>query len=448
MTDEPRGADGATSIPTPAASPVIPLTKPAVGEEEAQAAADAVRSGWLSEGERVAAFERAVAERVGATYAVAVSSGTAALHMALLSAGIRPGDEVILPSFGSISSVNAVAYVGARPVFVEIDQRNYDMAPMMVESLITSRTRAIIPVDYLGAPSALAPIAGIARRFNILLIEDASSAMGGTYRGKPIGGVCPITCFSFSQSRTITTGEGGMLVTNEREIALRAQRLRSQGIGHGDAPPPHTLTGDTLLDEPYEELGYSYRLTDVQAAIGLAQLNKLDGILAHRRALAHRYNELLSNEPGITTPYSSAHAPHTYQSYCLRLDPRQAPPRSFIIERMRARGVVTQRAGVTVHEEPFYIARLGRVSLPFSEQAMRETLLLPLYAGMTEGEQDRVVSALREALSAGPQNETPSYGAFGAYPGAYAGGYTGAASANYGAPSEGYGAGPAQRYRG
>ncbi|HLY29698.1 MAG TPA: DegT/DnrJ/EryC1/StrS family aminotransferase, partial [Ktedonobacterales bacterium] len=365
MSDKPIGVDAADDAAT---LPVIPLTRPAVGEEEAQAAADAVRSGWLSEGERVVAFERAVAERVGATYAVAVSSGTAALHLALLGAGIRPGDEVLLPSFGSVAPANAVVYVGARPVFVEIDQRNYNIAPMMIEPLITSRTRAIIPVDYLGLPAALAPIAGIARRFNLTMIEDASSAIGGTYRGKPIGSVSPITCFSFSQSRTITTGEGGMLVTNEREIALRAQRLRSRGVGATESAPPR-LRSASLLDEPYEELGYSYRLSETQAAIGLAQLTRLDDILAQRRALAQRYIELLADEPGVTTPYAAAHAPHTFQSYCVRLDPRQTPPRSFIIERLRARGITAQRGGATIHEEPYYVARLGRISLPLSEQA-------------------------------------------------------------------------------
>ncbi|HUY78406.1 MAG TPA: DegT/DnrJ/EryC1/StrS family aminotransferase [Ktedonobacterales bacterium] len=403
MTNEPVSNDAtdATSYP------LIPISRPFIGAEEAQAAADAVRSGWLSAGPRVADFERAVAERVGVAHAVAVSSGTAALHLALLSAGLRPGDEVIVPSFGDIATVNAIFYVGARPVFVDIDARSYDMAPMLIEPLITQRTRAILPVDHLGLPAALAPILGIARRYNLTLIEDASAALGAIYRGKPVGSVSPITCFSFQQDCAITTGEGGMLVTNDERIVAQARMLRDQGLSETGAPTPFRRESELAHDGSYDELGYTYRLTDVQAAIGIAQLDRLDDILARRRAVAARYAELLAGEPGVQTPYAPDHAPHTYQGYCLRLDLRTTPARSLIMERMRGRGIMVRRGGVTVHEEPYYVSRMGRLSLPASEAAMRETLRLPLYAEMTEEEQDRVIAALRDALRAGPR---PDFG--------------------------------------
>jgi perosamine synthetase len=411
MTNEPvsRVATDASSYP------LIPITQPVVGEEEAQAAAEAVRSGWLTEGARVAEFERAVAERVGAAHAVAVSSGAAALHLALLSAGLRPGDEVIVPSFGDISTVNAVVYVGARPIFVDIDSRSYNMAPMLIEPLITARTRAIVPVDYLGLPAALAPIA---RRYNLLVIEDASAAIGAIYRRKPVGAVSPITCFSFQQDRTITTGEGGMIVTNDERVVAQARVLRDQGRGETGVASPFRRENDLSYDGSYDELGYSYRMTDVQAAIGVEQLKKLDDILARRRERAARYDEALAGEPGVQTPYAPDHAPHTYQGYSIRLDLHTTPARSIIMERLRARGIMVQRGGVTIHEEPWYVARLGRMSLPASEAAMRETLRLPLYAEMTDDEQDRVVEALLDALRTGPRPDF-SGGVIGPMRGAY-----------------------------
>jgi len=399
MTNEP-----ASHVATDATTyPLIPITQSVVGEEEAAAAAEVVRSGWLTAGERVAAFERAVAERVGVAHAVAVSSGTAALHLALLSAGLRPGDEVIVPSFGDISTVNAIVYAGARPVFVDIDSRSYNMAPMLIEPLITARTRAIVPVDHLGLPAALAPILGIARRYNLMVIEDASCAIGALYRRKPVGSVSPITCFSFQQDRTITTGEGGLLVTNDERLVAQARVLRDQGRSEVGAASPFRRDSEAPYDGAYDELGYNYRLTDVQAAIGIEQLKKLDDILARRRAVAGRYNEALADEPGVQTPYAPDHAPHTYQGYCVRLDLRATPARSLVMERLRARGIAVQRGGITIHEESYYVSRMGRLSLPASEAAMRETLRLPLYAEMTDDEQDRVIVALRDALRAGPR---------------------------------------------
>ncbi|MEO7002174.1 MAG: DegT/DnrJ/EryC1/StrS family aminotransferase, partial [Ktedonobacterales bacterium] len=243
-------------------TPTIPMTRPFVGEEEAQAAANAVRSGWLSQGPRVAEFERIVAERVGVTHAIAVNSCTAALHLALICMGVRAGDEVIMPSFTFVATANAVVHAGARPIFVDIDARTYNLNPLLIEEAITNRTKAILPVDQLGLPAALAPIQGIAARRNLKVLEDAACALGAVYRGKPIGAISPLTCFSFHPRKSVTTGEGGMLLTNDDRIAERSQVLRSHGASSSDFTRHHGGV------ESYNELGFNYRMTDIQAAIG------------------------------------------------------------------------------------------------------------------------------------------------------------------------------------
>jgi perosamine synthetase len=384
------GATGA-----PATQPLIPITMPYLGEEEALAAANAIRSGWIAQGPLVARFERALAERLGVAHVVATSNCTTALHLAMLCSGIGPGDEVIVPSFTFIATANAAVHVGAKPIFVEIDPRTYNVDPSQVEAAITERTRAIVPVDQIGLAADLDPILAIAGRHRLRVIEDAAPALGATYRGRPVGAISPITCFSFHPRKSITTGEGGVIATNDAELAARARVMRSHGASISDLAR-HQAASVTF--EAYEELGYNYRMTDIQAAIGIEQLKKLDDVLARRRRLAERYNALLEGLDGVATPYSPEDAPHTYQSYCVRLDPARTASREAIMARMLAHGVATRRGVMAIHEEPYYVARFGHVSLPVTEAATRETLLLPLYATMTEYEQDRVLAALREAV--------------------------------------------------
>ncbi len=379
----------------PATQPLIPITMPYLGEEEAQAAACAIRSGWIAQGPLVARFERALAERLGVAHVVATSNCTTSLHLAMLCSGIGPGDEVIVPSFTFIATANAVIYVGAKPVFVDIGPRTYNLDPSKVVAAITERTRAIVPVDQIGLAADLNPILAIARRHHLRVIEDAAPALGATYRGRPVGAISPVTCFSFHPRKSITTGEGGVIATNDAELAARARVMRSHGASISDLARHQA---STVTIEAYEELGYNYRMTDIQAAIGIEQLKKLDDVLARRRRLAERYNALLAGLAGVETPYSPEGAPHTYQSYCVRLDPARTPPREAIMARMLARGVATRRGVMAIHEEPYYLNRFGKVSLPVTEAATRATLLLPLYATMTEPEQDRVVAALRWSL--------------------------------------------------
>jgi perosamine synthetase len=372
----------------------IPITKPYITEDEALAAADAIRSGWLVQGPKVAAFEQAVADYVGARYAVATSNCTTALHLALLCRDIGPGDEVIVPSFSFVATANAVLHAGATPVFIDIDARTYNMDPNLIEAAITRRTRAVIPVGQIGLAADLDPILSIAAHHGLYVIEDAAPALGATYRGRRVGSISPVTCFSFHPRKSITTGEGGMVVTDDEALATRARVLRSHGASVSDLTR-HTATTVTL--EEYDVLGYNYRMTDIQAAVGIEQLKKLDWILERRGALAARYARLLSAIPGITPPFSPPEAPHTYQSYAVRLDPEVWPSRNAVMEEMLERGIATRRGVMAIHLEPYYQRRFGRISLPVTEDASRQTLLLPLFAAMTEGEQDRVVEALLEA---------------------------------------------------
>ncbi len=227
------------------------------------------------------------------------------------------------------------------------------------------------------------------------MIEDAAPALGATYRGRPVGAISPVTCFSFHPRKSITTGEGGAIATNDADLAARARVLRSHGASVSDLAR-HSAT--SVIIEAYEELGYNYRMTDIQAAIGLEQLKKLDAILVRRRELAERYNTRLLEIPGVMPPYAPDDAPHTYQSYCVHLDSAVTPSREAIMESMLADGVATRRGVMAIHEEPYYVERFEHVSLPVTEAATRETLLLPLYMTMTDAEQDRVIDALRRAL--------------------------------------------------
>lgn len=375
--------------------PLIPITKPFLGEEEAQAAAHAVRSGWVAQGPLVAEFERLIAARLGVEHVIATSNCTTSLHVALVCRGIGPGDEVICPSFTFIATANAVLYVGATPIFVDIDPRTYNIDPEKIEAAITPRTKAIIPVDQIGLAADLDAVHVIAHRHGLHVIEDAAPALGATYKSRPVGAISPITCFSFHPRKSITTGEGGAIATNDAEVAAKARVVRSHGASISDLARHNA---STVTIEAYEMLGYNYRMTDIQAAIGIEQLKKLDGILARRRRLAERYNALLASIAGISAPFAPDYAPHTYQSYCVRLDLGSCPPRDVVMERMLERKIATRRGIMTIHEEPYYVSRFGRVSLPVTESATRETLLLPLFAEMTEAEQDRVIEALRLAL--------------------------------------------------
>jgi perosamine synthetase len=371
----------------------IPITKPVVGEEEAAAAAEAVRSGWLTQGKRVQEFEEALAAYVGARHAIVVSNCTTALHLALVAAGVGPGDEVICPSFTFIASANAILHAGAVPVFVDIDARTYNTTANLIETAITPRTKAIMPVDQIGLAADLPAIVDLAHGLGLKVVEDAAPSLGATLNGQKVGTFADFTCFSFHPRKSITTGEGGLITTDDDAAAERLRALRSHAVSTS-AFARHA-SGTTDIEE-YREVGWNYRMTDIQAAIGLVQLRKLDGILSERRRLAQRYDRLLAGDARIETPYAPADRPHTYQSYCVWL--HGGASRADVMAAMADHGIATRRGVMASHLEPFYREMYPKLSLPVTEAATVETVLLPLYVGMIEAEQDEVVSALLEAL--------------------------------------------------
>jgi len=376
---------------------MIPITRLFVGEEEAQAAAEVVRSGWLTAGRRGAEFEQAVADYVGARHGVAVNSCTTGLHLALIAAGVKPGDEVICPSFSFIATANSILHAGATPVFVDIDPRTYNIDVDLVEAAITERTTAIMPVSQIGLAADLDRINEIAARRGLRVIEDAAPSLGSKIGDRCVGSISEITCFSFDARKILTMGEGGVITTNDEAMATRLRQLRAHAASVS-LEARHKAT--TVIIEEYPELGYNYKLTDYQAAIGLVQMTKIETVVNERRRLAARYNELLAGEDRIELPYEPNGYKHVYQCYSIRL--RQGLSQIPVMQHMTNNGVSTRRI-MAIHEEPFYRTLMPGIRLAESERAARETLQLPIYVGLTESEQEQVVKALSAALTAATQ---------------------------------------------
>ena len=373
----------------------IPITKPALTEEEARAPFESIKSGWVTQGPKVAEFEKAVATYVGAQQGIATTSCTTGLHLALAAIGVGPGDEVIVPSFTFIASANAILYTGATVVFCEIDPRTYNADPSDIEKRITRRTKAIMPVDQIGLACDIGAINEIAKRHGVDLIEDAAPTIGGTYKGRRVGSNAHQTVFSFHPRKVITTGEGGMILTDDDALADRARKLRAHGMSVSDLD---RHKADRPIIEEYHDLGFNYRMTDIQASIGLVQLRRLDELLRIRVAKANRYNAELAKIKGLEVPYTPPYATHTYQSYCVRLTKDCKVDREDLMSRLLKRGIATRRGVMASHLEKVYRDRVGTVSLPVTEEAARTTMLIPLFASMTDDEQAYVIDALREEL--------------------------------------------------
>jgi len=372
----------------------IPITKPALGEDEARAPYESIKSGWVTQGPKVVDFEKAVASYVGAKHGIATTSCTTGLHLALASIGVGRGDEVIVPSFTFIASANAVLHTGADVVFCEIDARTFNVDPGDIEKRITKRTKAIMPIDQIGLACDIAAVNDIAKAHGIDVVEDAAPAIGESYQGRRVGSNAHQTVFSFHPRKVITTGEGGMITTDDDALADRARRLRAHGMSVSDLERHRS---DHVIIEAYDELGFNYRMTDIQASIGLVQLRRLDELLSVRRAKAKRYNEELSEIGGIEVPYVPPYAEHTYQSYCLRLT-KGTLDREVLMTNLLRRGIATRRGVMASHLEKTYTSRYGGLSLPVTEEATRTTMLIPLYATMSVEEQTYVIDALREEL--------------------------------------------------
>jgi perosamine synthetase len=380
--------------------PAIPVARPLLGEREVEAAGRAIRSGWVTQGPEVAAFEQEFAAAVGAAHACAVSSCTTALHLALLSAGVGPGDEVVTVSHSFIATANAIRYCGALPVFVDVEPDTFNINPSLVEAAVTSRTKALLLVHQLGMPCDLARLVSIGRRHGLAVIEDAACAVGSEIRwqgewqriGRPHGDVA---CFSFHPRKLLSTGDGGMLVTGSAETAARVRRLRQHGMS---VPDTVRHASAQVVFEEYADVGFNYRLTDIQAAVGREQVVRLPEIVEVRRRLADRYREALQRVPGIEAPLQPEWARSNWQSYAVRL--RTADQRR-VMQRMLDDGVATRRGVMNVHRETAYPAGTWRAAGPLveGERAQDSAIVLPLYHQMTSDEQDRVIDALTRAVA-------------------------------------------------
>jgi perosamine synthetase len=373
----------------------VPITKPALTEEEARAPYESIKSGWVTQGPKVAEFEKAVAAYVGAKHGIATTSCTTGLHLALATIGVGPGDEVIVPSFTFIASANAILYTGATVVFCEIDPRTFNADPADIEKRITKKTKAIMPVDQIGLGCDIDAINGLAKRHGVDVVEDAAPTIGGTYKGRRVGSNAHQTVFSFHPRKVITTGEGGMITTDDEALADKARKLRAHAMSVSDLD---RHKADKPILEEYSELGFNYRMTDIQASIGLVQIRRLDELLKIRVAKADRYGRELADLKKVRTPYTPPYATHTYQSYCLDLD--ASIDRDDLMARLLRRGVATRRGVMASHLEKVYRDRVGKVSLPITEQKARSTMLIPLFATMTDDEQTYVIESLREELGA------------------------------------------------
>jgi len=380
---------------------MIPIARPVLGEREVEAARRAILSGWVTQGPEVAAFEREFAAAVGAPHACAVSSCTTALHLALVAAGVGPGDEVVTVSHSFIATANAIRYCGATPVFVDVELDTFNIDPALVDAAVTPRTKALLVVHQLGMPCDLASLVATARRHAVPLIEDAACAIGSEIRwqgewqriGRPHG---DMACFSFHPRKLLSTGDGGMVVTASAETDAKLRLLRQHGMS---VPDTVRHASAQVVFEDYPIVGFNYRLTDIQAAIGREQLSRLEGIVARRRELAGRYAAALAAVPGVVVPREPEWARTNWQTYAVRL--RGADQRQ-VMQRMLDDGVSTRRGVMNAHREGAYPAGTWRAAgvLTRGECAQDTAIALPLYHDMTHADQDRVVDSLTRAVVA------------------------------------------------
>ena len=366
----------------------IPLSAPYFDEREEELVLEVLRSGRLSLGPTIDHFEELLGERVGAPYAVAVSSGTAGLHLLCHLAGFGPGDEVITSPFSFVASANCFIFEGATPVFADVEPRTFNLDPAAVEAAITERTRGIVAVDIFGYPCELGELRAIAERHGLALIEDACQALGAEYRGAPVGSHGPSAVFAFYPNKQIATGEGGVVTTHSEEERRRLRSLRNQGRAYEGGSWFHHV-----------RLGFNYRWTDLQAALGVAQLEKLDEILRRRAEVAGRYSEALASVDGVETPL--ADDPEHRRSwfvYVVRLAPEL--DRDAVMAALREHGVATAEYIPCIHLQPYMRERYGfREGLcPVAEETSRRTLALPFATGLEPEDQERVLEALRIAV--------------------------------------------------
>ena len=394
----------------------IPLSQPDIGEREIERVTRALRSGDLSLGPRVPEFEEEFAHFVGARYAIAVNSGTSALHLCVKALGIGPEDEVLTTSFSFVASTNCLLYEGALPAFVDIDPFTLNMDPATIREILecdylwdraksrhTNRRsgrilKAILPVHIFGLPCDMGAILEIAREFNLLVIEDACEALGATYRGRPVGTFGDAAAFAFYPNKQMTTAEGGMIVTNDAQIAAFCRSLRNQGRDDQPGWLRHT------------RLGYNYRLSDLHGALGLAQLERIDQLLASRARVAAAYSRALARTPGITLPHQSPQAERSWFVYPIQLQgPRPSSARERLIEGLRERGIPSRTYFPPIHRQPYFkqVTLSRPPSLPYTDAAAEKCLVLPFFSAMTDEQITRVSESVQKCCRSFPQAWMP-----------------------------------------
>jgi dTDP-4-amino-4,6-dideoxygalactose transaminase len=376
----------------------IPIARPDVGEEEIAEVVEALRSGWITYGPRTQRFEAEFAEAVGAKYAVGLNSCTAGMHLALLAAGIGPGDEVITTPLTFSATVNVIVHVGATPVLADVCGDDLNIDPSAVEARVTSRTRALMPMHYGGQPCRMDELMDLARRHNLVVIEDAAHAAGAAYGGRPIGAIGDAAAFSFYPTKNMTTSEGGMLTTDSEDIAEKARILRKHGLST-DAWKRHRPDGNSFYDVVAP--GFNYCMTDVQAAIGSGQLRRLGEFNARRAEIAQRYNTGLADLEEIDLPSARPEVRHSWHLYAIRLRLEGLRiGRNEFEQELRKRSIGTSVNFIPIHYHSYYREGFGfhKGDYPVAEDAFERLLSLPMYAAMTDADVDRIVTAVHEIV--------------------------------------------------
>ena len=371
----------------------IPYGRQWIDEDDIQAVVEVLRSDYLTTGPKIEEFEQMVADYVGAKYAVAVSNGTAALHVACLSAGIEPGDEVITTPLTFAASANCVLYCGGVPVFADIKKDTYNIDPEDIKRKITNKTKAIIAVHYTGQPCNMDEILAIAREYNLLVIEDAAHALGADYKGKKIGSLSDMTTFSFHPVKHITTGEGGMVTTNSEELYERLKLFRSHGITRDSAL---MTISEGVWYYQQQELGYNYRITDIQCALGISQIKKLEMFVARRRELVEKYNNAFKNIEGFVIPKQDKDCNSSWHLYVLQvLEGR----RKSIYEKLQKARIQVNVHYIPVYKHPYYQKIKKReIYCKNAEELYKNIISLPLYYGLTDEEQTYIIEQICKSI--------------------------------------------------
>lgn len=374
----------------------IPLQKTYFDTKEEKAVIATLRSGWVTQGPKVAEFERLAARFVGAKYAVATSSCTTALSLSLFALGIGPGDEVIVPSLSFIATANSVLHIGAKPVFVDVDPKTYNINSEKIKALITNKTRAIIPVDQVGLPADLDEVLKIARKHKLYVVEDAACALGSIYKDRKVGSFGDLVCFSFHPRKIITTGEGGMILTNNKTWADSLKILRHHGMATSDV---YRHKATKIIFEKYPVVGYNFRMSDLLAAVGVEQMKKLPMILRKRAQLAKRYHNSFLKSKNVIAPFVPEKYTHSFQSYVIRLRENNKINRNQLMQKLLDCGVSTRIGIMAAHLEKPYRLMYPKLSLPETEKANKETIAIPIYLSMTKQEQDYIIKKILEFTS-------------------------------------------------